>query len=728
MSYPVPKNEPERLKAIERLNILDTEPEEPFDHIAETAKRVFDVEYSAVSLIPAERQWFKARCGIDFGETERENAFCTHAIAAGEMLVVEDTTSDERFGDNPLVVGEPNIRFYAGVPLTVEGLDVGTLCIFDDAPRTFTESDREILARLARIATVLLEARLRTYQVSYLTAALEQVDEPVFILEGNPEAPSNAEIVWTNEEYTRLVGREPDELAGTTPWIFENLEEGSELESRVRRALQSGTPVRGETSGQNETGEAYFLAWLVAPVREENGQITHWASVLRDVTDQKVRESQLEYQANHDPLTGLLNRSAIEARIEAILESKESGGALLYLDLDRFKQVNDTLGHSAGDELLHKVAVVLSNLVREQDAVGRIGGDEFVVCCAAPIDEGTAEALAKRIREAFDQPFTVQGEQLGVGCSVGLVADISAYETAEAALGDADVAMYEAKQAPDRTVVTHNSSMSKDAEQRRRLDPLFRDTDEAEGFETFLHPIVALADGTLAGFEVLARWRREDGTLASPASFLDIAEETGSIVSIGRQVIEGGCRTLQRLRRDTAVDLSVTLSGNFSRREFFQTETYDFIEDLLDTYDLPAENFTMEITERLAEEGSDSRPESVQKLRSLGINMEIDDFGTGYSSLHTLLQFPADGLKLDKGLTSEITSGNPGYNVARSVVEMGHSLDMYVTAEGIETAEQLSALREMGCHYGQGYLFSPPVSAGDVGVLAERFPLDVSDS
>lgn len=782
MSYPVPEHEETRLKALGRLNILGTDSEEKFDQVADTAREFLGTKYSALNFISDDLQWSKASCGIDVGEVPREDSFCAHVVGEDQMLVVEDTESDQRFANNPQVTGFPHIRSYAGAPLTVEGHAVGTLCVFDDRPRSFTEKDRGLLRELATLVTELLKARLQTYQVQYLNSALEQVDEPVSIIEGDPSGPEEMEITWVNQAYVASVGADREALVGTVPWVFEELETGSEMRTEVRSALQDERSLRGETSGKPEGEAPYYVAWLLAPVRDEEGQVTHWISVQRDITDRRVREEQLEYRATHDPLTGLLNRSAIEERVQRAIHTEGKAGALLYLDLDKFKQVNDTYGHSAGDQLLKQVAGVLREALRQRDAVGRIGGDEFVAWFSPPISAETAERITERIIGAFDEPFDIQGEQLAVDFSIGLVQDISPYNTAEAALEDADIAMYEAKQSPDRTYVAHDPARADPAEaagaegdgaggagareprngtpsSQRRLNPLIQEATEEGGFETFLHPIVRLSDGTLAGFEVLARWRRHNGELAPPGDFLEVAEETGLIVPIGRQVLEGACQALQKLRNEMAAGLSLTLSGNFSRQEFFQEETYEFIGRLLETYEIPPESFTMEITERTCEGESEGDSMPARELKALGLSVEIDDFGTGYSSLRSLMKFPADGLKIDKSLTSEITeitaapetaeaseaagasgtaelsetaepSGTAaegqGRQIARSVIEMARSLGLYVTAEGIETSEQLSVLRELGCDYGQGFLFSEPVPAEEAESLADTFPRDLS--
>ncbi|MFB6097772.1 MAG: putative bifunctional diguanylate cyclase/phosphodiesterase, partial [Salinibacter sp.] len=434
------------------------------------------------------------------------------------------------------------------------------------------------------------------------------------------------------------------------------------------------------------------------------------------------------HKATHDQLTGLLRDSVLRERVRQGLETAdERGGALLYIDLDRFKNVNDSFGHHVGDAVLMEAADRLRNVVRDTDDVGRVGGDEFVVWSSPLPDDDTAVTMAQRTAEALQRPYEVEDHCLQVGASVGLVTDGSGHADADSLIQSADAAMYRAKTSSTQSVARHGSSTTGD-EDNLSLEAAVRRGVERGAFEPFLLPVVRLDDGALTGFEVLARWRRENGHLAAPDTFLDVAEDTGMIVPIGRRVIEDACRGLQSLRENKTLDLSMTLSGNFSRQEFFRDETCNFIRRLLDTYDLSPSDFTMEITERVAEDETSSGTEAVDKLKALGVNIEVDDFGTGYSSMHSLLKFPVDGLKIDKSFTAEVASSDAGRALVRSVVEMARDLDLYVTAEGIETAEQLSVLRDLGCRYGQGYLFSEPVSVEEVEAVAACFPMDLSAS
>ncbi|MBB4090910.1 sensor domain-containing diguanylate cyclase [Salinibacter ruber] len=492
MSYPLPDDEGSRLDTLRRLHIYGTESEKEFDQVTDAAQTALGTQYSAVNLIYEDRQWSKATCGINLDEAPREDSFCARAMASGDTLVVEDLATDERFADNPFVTEPPNLRFYAGVPLTVEESDLGTLCVFDDEPRSFTQADRKLLEDLAGLASELLEARLQTYRVQYLNAALEQVDEPVSIIEGDPGDLDEMEVTWVNLAYAMSAPDGHGNPVGKAPWLFAKLEEVSELEdvsdnapevgldadpkaksserARIRSALQEKRPIRGETSRkrligsganverpadadeESSEGEPYVVSWLLAPIRNEDGQVTHWMTVHRDITGQKIREEKLEHRATRDSLTGLFNRPTIEDRLQGAIDSEDRTGALLYLDLDGFKQVNDTYGHGAGDQLLNRVARVLEGAVRKQDLVGRIGGDEFVIWLSPPTSREAAGQVGRRIVETCSEPVTIQGSELVVGASVGIEADLEAYETADAALKAADAAMYRSKKSSGSAV------------------------------------------------------------------------------------------------------------------------------------------------------------------------------------------------------------------------------------------------------------------------------------
>ncbi len=723
MSHPVPDNEDERLDALHALNILDTEPEEHFDRLTDLAATVCDTPTALITLIDEDRQWFKSCFGFDTRETDLDSSFCVYVVHQEEMIVVEDVTEDPRFEDNPLVTGPPHIRFYAGALLTSpDGVDLGTLCVIDYEPRTFGAEKQALLSELAGVASDLLTARQQSLKVSYLTSALEQADEPVLITDGTPLDPPGPKIRWMNDAFERMTGYDEDELLGETPRLLQGPETGRETLDRVRQALEAGESTRAQTVNYRKDETPYVAQWTAAPVHSEDGTVSHWVSVQRDVTDQQQREERLRHEAQHDDLTGLLRRDALEERMDTALEGESAPGGLLYIDLDRFKQVNDSLGHSAGDELLRRVSDILRKEVRSTDVVARIGGDEFVVWLASAEDEEEAASVAERIGEALEQPFAIQGEEVFVGASVGVLPDLSTYDAAEVALHDADAAMYRAKEHPGHSFVVHNSSMTTDSQERLRLDTALHRAVEMEQFEPYFHPIVRLADGAIHGCEILARWRTEDGEIISPGRFLEVAEETGLIGPIGHQVIRKACRVCRTLHEPHGNDFKLALSGNFSRSEFFRPETRDFVADVLREHDIEPSQFTMEITERSVSASDATNRETIQALKDLGVRIEIDDFGTGHSSLHSLLQFPANGVKFDKAITAQLDASERGNALVQSMLEMADRLSLTATAEGIENEHQLERLRAFDCPYGQGYLFTPPVSSHALRDLVESPP------
>lgn len=448
VNVPLPADEEERLAALGRLGILDTGPDASFDQVTRLAKNIFDVSTAAVTLIDRDRQWFKSVCGWDVQETDRETSFCTYAILDDSVMVVEDATQDERFATNPLVAETGRIRFYAGVPLTVEDdIQVGTLCLTDERPRSFGASERETLAALGQVVEDLLSARKQTYQIGYLTSALEEARDSVIITEANPLDPPGPRIVWTNKAFSRMTGYGREEVIGETPRILQGPETSRSVLNKVRSALENERAVHAETVNYRKGGTPYVVAWHIAPVRTENDELTHWVSIQRDVSDQQRREERLKHEATHDSLTGLPNRYAVQQKIRSVIdESDSAAGTLLYLDLDDFKPVNDEYGHKVGDRVLIQTAEMLRTVMRKQDMIGRIGGDEFVICLTDLSDAGEVRTIAERLHEALSTPLSVGPEEITVTASIGGTLRLGAHETVEEALHEADMAMYEAKE------------------------------------------------------------------------------------------------------------------------------------------------------------------------------------------------------------------------------------------------------------------------------------------
>jgi len=436
--------------------------------------------------------------------------------------------------------------------------------------------------------------------------------------------------------------------------------------------------------------------------------------VARDVTQRKVLEQQLQRQALHDPLTGLPNRALLNDRIDRALASARRNRehvALLFLDLDDFKTVNDTLGHSSGDELLLVVAARLVQCLRASDTVARLGGDEFAVLLEGG-DEATAVMMAEALRDALARPLRLHGVQLAVSASIG-VAVAAPGTTAGELLRNADVAMYHAKLAGKARFAVFRAEMHDAVVHGVRLRTELRRAVEVAEFEVHYQPIVRLDGAGLSGFEALLRWRHPERGLLEPEDFLPVLEQTGLITTVGRWVRETALAQLAEWV-DRTGDGTLAMSVNLSARELHDDELVTHLQAVLRRTGVDPACVTLELTESTLLDDAEATVARLGQLKDLGVRLAVDDFGTGFSSLSYLQRFPVDALKIDKSFVDDLSGGARSLGVVRAVVDLGRSLDLDTVAEGIEGAEQATLLEAAGCEAGQGFLFSRPMSASDI--------------
>jgi diguanylate cyclase (GGDEF)-like protein/PAS domain S-box-containing protein len=432
-----------------------------------------------------------------------------------------------------------------------------------------------------------------------------------------------------------------------------------------------------------------------------------------NITQLRSTRDALERLATRDPLTGLPNRQLILDRIEQMQKrGRRTGedGAVLFIDLDRFKDVNDSLGHRVGDDVLRQTAIRFQGAMRESDSIGRLGGDEFVVLVEGP-GARHAEAAAQRLLDALTTPFAVHSTarpQLTVSASIGIVS--GTYASAEDLLMDADVALYEAKAAGRNRAVRFAPHMR--GEFRTRID-LERDLRLAsEGGQFFLvyQPVLDLDDGSVQSMEALLRWRRPSGLVVAPDAFVPALEDSGLIVEVGAFVLEEACR---QARQWLDMGLTTAVSVNVSPRQFETGAFVDVVGAALEQAGLDPTRLILEMTETTLMRDSDESTVRLNALKDLGVHLAIDDFGTGYSSLAYLQQFPVDILKIDRAFVHGIATDGPSNALVHALIELGNALDLNTVAEGIETTEQLARLRREGCCAGQGFYFSHPLEAAD---------------
>ncbi|MDZ8185520.1 MAG: EAL domain-containing protein [Nostoc sp. ChiSLP02] len=449
--------------------------------------------------------------------------------------------------------------------------------------------------------------------------------------------------------------------------------------------------------------------------------------LLTEITERKRAESQLLHLAYHDALTGLPNRAAFINRLKhAINYSKRHSDylfAVLFIDIDRFKVINDSLGHQKGDQFLLAIAGRLEVCVRSIDTAARLGGDEFTILLEGIQDVSDAIKVAERIEQELKLPFELDGQEIFTTASIGIALSSTVdYQRPEDVLRDADSAMYRAKMLGRARYELFNSIMYAHALAKLQLETDLRRAIERLELQVYYQPIVSLASGSILGFEALLRWEHPERGLLYPGDFISLAEETGLISSIGKWVLHEACSQMQTWRASYPYNLLKKISVNLSLKQFYQRDLIEEIRQILESTGLDAESLVLDITENLIVENGDRATAALLELREMGIELSIDDFGTGCSSLSRLYNFPISLLKIDRSFISSINGNSRDLEIIEILVTLAHKLGVDVLAKGIETKEQLALLRNLNCEYGQGHFFAVPLNRSAAEVLIKANP------
>ncbi|MEA2491181.1 MAG: hypothetical protein QOH21_2973 [Acidobacteriota bacterium] len=442
--------------------------------------------------------------------------------------------------------------------------------------------------------------------------------------------------------------------------------------------------------------------------------------LIRDITERKAAEQQIEYQAYHDALTGLANRRLFQEHLSlalALAQRRERMVAVLFLDLDHFKLVNDSLGHTVGDAMLRQVAQRLKSAVREGDTVARVGGDEFTIVLQEVAHRSDAALVANKVLEAVAAPLEVNGHRLYVTTSIGITLFPEDGQDAETLLKNADTAMYRAKDEGRNTYQMSTQELSRSTEERMTLENGLHRAIENGEFEIWYQPQVDLTTMDVVGMEALLRWKHASRGIIRPADFISVAEERGMIVVIGDWVIREACREVRRLHDAGREGFRVAV--NISARQFRDSNLLATIEGAIATSGIEPRCLELEITETVAMENVLLTMTTLAALRKTGVTIAIDDFGTGHSSLSYLKRFPIDALKIDRAFVSDLPDGFEDAAIVKSVIQLAQGLNLRVVAEGVETAEQLEFLRAHGCHEVQGFYFTEPVPAHELDAVLD---------
>jgi len=538
-------------------------------------------------------------------------------------------------------------------------------------------------------------------------------------------------IVDVNPAFCHLTGYEREELLGQSPALFHSPRHDSSFFEQIRQSLSDCDHWQGEIWSRRKNGENR-LHWLnINAVRDNVQQLTHFVSVVSDLNNLWESEQKLEQLTHYDPLTGLANRTLLKLRMEQALSNRRDKDkvAILIIDLDRFKHINDCLGHEAGDQLLLQVAERLRDNISAPDTVARIGGDEFAVLVNTIAHAPDAEQVANHIVALMEEPFKLNGRNYFTTASIGIALAPEHGDNSDSLLKHADIALYGAKDRGRNNYAIYQRELTETVEEWVTLEPALREALQKNQLELYYQPQMDSEGQRIIGAEALIRWQHPEMGLISPGRFLPIAEEIGLMGKIGSWVLEEACAQLQRWQVLELLDPEFHLAINLAGAQLDQGDLPTQVAGLLKRYQLAPERLELEILETYVMEQEASTVNLLQRLCDLGVKLALDDFGTGYSSLSYLKKLPVSKVKIDRSLVSDLPNDPDDEAIICAVIALSHSLKLEVCAEGVETPAQAAFLRNQACDQLQGYLFSKPVSASQFYTLLQdtrRF-LDIAE-
>lgn len=534
--------------------------------------------------------------------------------------------------------------------------------------------------------------------------------------------------LYNSPAYEKVLGYTAKELAVTSAYQQIHPDDIQRVMAAAQEARITGAGNRLEYRIRHKDGHWLTLESTASAIRNEKGEVEKLVIVNRDITERKRAEEKLKHNAQHDGLTDLPNRTLFLDRLQRAFERARKNPsykfAVLFMDIDGFKVFNDTMGHGVGDEILIEIGRRLANCLRFEDTLSRttpmdsvqqgdevlarMGGDEFTILIGSIEDPSDAMRVANRIQDALGI-FVVEGREVFISASIGIALSTTPRERAEELMRDADIAMYRAKALGKSRCEFFDEEMHTKAVKLLNLENELRRAVDEQDFRVHYQPIVQLESGSIVGFEALVRWRRSPDCLASPDTFIGVAETAGLIVPLGKWILREACQQAQRWQARYPRDPALNVTVNVSPKQFAHSELVNDIKEVLEETGIDPRRLHLEITESVAMADPARTNEVLWQLKDLGAGVCLDDFGTGHSSLSRLRRFPVDVLKIDRSFVSHMDSDAEARQIARLIIEFAHTVNLQVIAEGVETNAHLEHLKRLGCEFGQGYFFSRPV-------------------
>ncbi len=641
--------------------------------------------------------------------------------ASGKPAWIPDVVKDANFPRAP-IADRVGLHGAFGFPIKIRDNVYGVVEFFSHEIR---EPDHDLLEMVADIGIKIGQFVERKIAEEALAKFQERFRG---IYESSKDAIGYATLdgmlLDVNDAFTKLTGLSKEELVGRT---YRDLtpEEHHKFEAdTISKVIKTGDSAEYEKEflRKDRTRVPVVLTAFVVKARE--GQPVALAMIVKDITERKQAEEQLRQLAFYDVMTSLPNRQLfthyLKLAIRRAARDQDYLFAILFLDLDRFKVINDSLGHVQGDHLLQAVVRRLETCVRPGDTIARFGGDEFTILLDPIKELSDATRVADRIHSALLPPFTLDGHEVVTGASVGIAINAAGYDQPEHILRDADTALYRAKTAGRGRTEIFDRDMHSQVLKRLQLETNLRRAIERQEFLIYYQPIVSLESGHLAGFESLIRWNHPDRGIVSPVEFIPVAEDTGLIVTIGQWLLRTACSQLRLWQTHIQDAGSLYVSVNLSSKQFLQPDLVEQIDATLRETGLDTQSLRLEITETVLMEHAEIIDKILERLKARGLQLYLDDFGTGYSSLSYLHRFAVDALKIDQSFVRRMSSINKDLAIVRTIMTLARSLGIKTVAEGVETPEQLAQLRKLGCHSGQGYYFSKPVDVQAVEALLTK--------
>ncbi len=531
-------------------------------------------------------------------------------------------------------------------------------------------------------------------------------------LEGIMITDEQVVIMSVNPAFTRLTGYTAEDVIGKSPALLSSGRHDKAFYDAMWQCLRQTGHWQGEVWNRRKSGEIYPERLTIAAITDRDNRLTHYAALFSDITELKENEERIRHLAYYDALTGLPNRRLLEDRLRVALAHAHRNRrqlALLFIDLDRFKRINDSLGHEVGDQLLVAIAQRLRDGLREDDTVARMGGDEFVAVLSDIDNPEHAALIARRLIESLKRPVRVDEHELVVTTSIGISIYPDDCDSALALVKNADIAMYRAKDTGRNSFQLYAPAMNARSLEHLALESALHRALERGEFELYYQPLLDAAQCRVVATEALLRWHHPELGLVPPADFIPLAEETGLIIPIGEWVLRDACRQLAQWRKQGHDELRVSV--NISARQFHQPDFIAQAGRIVQEAGISPRQLTLELTESMLMDDALETSRMLAQLHALGFGMAMDDFGTGYSSLSYLKRFPLDELKIDRVFIRDIERSQEDAAIVSATIGLAHSLGLRVVAEGVETAAQLAFLQQQGCDYVQGFHFSAPVPA-----------------